>query len=46
MYSFHFTQDGESALILAARWGRTKVVMELVKARANLDLQDEVCLDS
>ena len=39
-------QDGRSALILAARWGYTEVVVELVKARANLELQDEVCLDS
>ena len=30
----------------AARWGYTEVVVELVKARANLDLQDNVCLDS
>ena len=44
--SFHFTQDGRSALISAASEGRTKVVVELVKARANLDLQDDVCLDS
>ena len=46
MRSFHFTQDGESTLISAARWGYTGIVVELVKARANLDLQDEVCLDS
>ena len=45
MRSFHFTQVGGSALILAARWSYTEVVVELVKARANLDLQDEVCLD-
>ena len=43
MRSFHFTQDGWSALIWAARRGRTEVVVELVKARANLDLQDNVC---
>ena len=30
----------------AASEGRTEVVVELVKARANLDLQDKVCLDS
>ena len=46
MYSFHFTQDGESALMKAASEGSTEVVVELVKARANLDLQDKVCLDS
>ena len=31
------TQDGDSALIMAARWGRTKVVRLLVKAGATLD---------
>ena len=36
------TQDGDSALILAARYGRTDVVVELVKAGANLNLQNEV----
>ena len=37
------TQDGESALISAASEGYTGVVVELVKARANLDLQNIVC---
>ena len=37
------TQNGWSALIWAAWRGRTEVVVELVKARANLDLQDKVC---
>ena len=37
------TQDGESALMIAARWGRTEVVVELVKAGANLNLQNRVC---
>ena len=46
MKSFHFTQRGRSALIWAASRGHTEVVVELVKARANLDLQDKVCLDS
>ena len=36
------TQDGDSALTLAARDGLTDVVVELVKAGANLDLQNEV----
>ena len=36
------TQDGESALILAARRGMTEVVSLLVKAGAALDLQDQV----
>ena len=46
MRSFHFTQGGESALMKAASEGYTEVVVELVKARANLDLQDKVCDDS
>ena len=36
------TQDGESALMLAAWKGRTEVVSLLVKAGAALDLQDMV----
>ena len=39
------TQDGWSALIRAASEGHTKVVSEMVKANANLDLQDKVCDD-
>ena len=46
MRSFHFIQDGWSALIWAASGGRTEVVVELVKARANLDLQNKVCDNS
>ena len=38
------TQDGYSALIEAAWGGHTEVVVELVKAKANLDLQNEVCV--
>ena len=37
------TQDGEAALMRAASKGHTEVVVELVKAKANLDLQDNVC---
>ena len=37
------TQSGETALIRAARRDHTEVVVELVKAKANLDLQDKVC---
>ena len=37
------TQYGGSALMYAAWWGRTEVVVELVKAGANLNLQDTVC---
>ena len=36
-------QDGETALILAARQGRTDVVVGLVRGGANFDLQDKVC---
>ena len=36
------TQSGHSALIWAARWGNTEIVVELVEAKANLDLQNEV----
>ena len=36
------TQDGESALMLAASEGETEVVSLLVKAGAALDLQDQV----
>ena len=39
----HITQDGDSALILAAKYGYTEMVVELVKAKANLDLQNKVC---
>ena len=46
MRLFLFTQGGGSALMKAACEGHTKVVVELVKARANLDLQDKVCDDS
>ena len=36
------TQDGDSALIMAARWGRTEVVSLLLQAGANTDLQNKV----
>ena len=36
------TQRGETALMIAASKGRTEVVVELVKAKANLDLQNNV----
>ena len=39
------TQDGESALMRAAYWGQTEVVVELVKAGADLNLQNKVCLN-
>ena len=42
LWKSFITQDGDSALTLAARDGLTDVVMELVKAGANLDLQNNV----
>ena len=36
------TQSGQTALMIAASGAHTKVVVELVKAKANLDLQDDV----
>ena len=43
MCHFVTTQDGWSALMYASSWGRTEVVVELVTAGANLNLQDKVC---
>ena len=37
------TQYGDSALMEAARKGKTEVVVELVKAGANVDMQNTVC---
>ena len=37
------TQNVQTALMEAARWGYTEVVVELVKAKDNLDLQNNVC---
>lgn len=36
------TQDGDLALTLAAKHGHTDIVVELVKAGANLNLQNKV----
>ena len=36
------TQDGDSALILATRKGRTEVVSQLLEAGAKIHLQNEV----
>ena len=36
------TQNGRSALMEAARLGMTNTVVELVKAGANVDMQDKV----
>ena len=38
----HHTQDGESALMVAASEGRTAVVQEVVKSGATLDIQTVV----
>ena len=37
------TQDGCTALMLAAQWDRVGAVVELVKSGADLNLQDTVC---
>ena len=37
-------QDGNTALMRAAWYGNTDVVVELVRGGANLDLQNKVCL--
>ena len=46
VYSFlcHTTQYGDSALMRAAWHGYAEVLVELVKAGANKDLQDNVCI--
>ena len=36
------TQDGDSALMMAIRWGRTEIVLLLLEAGANTDLQNKV----
>ena len=36
------TQKGWSALMMSAKVGRTDVVVELVKAGANVDMQEKV----
>ena len=37
------TQNGWSALMEAASEGKTEVVIQLVKAGANVDMQNKVC---
>ena len=37
------TQNGWSALMFAANEGKTEAVVELVKAGANVDMQNKVC---
>ena len=37
------TQGGISALMVAAIEGKTEIVVELVKAGINVDMQTEVC---
>ena len=43
LYASVITQDGRSALMMAAREGRNNAVVELVKAGANVNLQNKVC---
>ena len=40
---FVISQDGISALMWAAGLGKTEVVVTLVKAGANVDMQNIVC---
>ena len=44
MYMLIITQDGESALMMAARWGESevKIVSLLLEAGADIHLQDKV----
>ena len=41
-YTCLSSQGGESVLMRAARGGKTEVVMKLIEAGANLNLQDKV----
>ena len=38
-----YMQEGYSALMVAAMWGKTGVVKELVERGADLNLQNKVC---
>ena len=38
-----YIQEGESALMMAIRNGKTGVVKELMKGGADLNLQNKVC---
>ena len=38
-----YIQRGDSALMMAARWGKTGVVKELVEGGAVLNLKNFVC---
>ena len=38
-----YIQEGESAVMVAARMGKTRVVKELVEGGADLNLQNKVC---
>ena len=42
--TFVMIQDGKTALRIAAGFGKTEVVVELVEAGADLNLQDSVSL--
>ena len=43
VHMFVITQWGYSALMWAAVRGKTEVVVELVKAGANVDMENKVC---
>ena len=42
LHMYVITQDGDTALMMAAREGRTEVVSLLLEAGANTDLQKKV----
>ena len=41
-YTCLSSQDGDSALMEAAAWGNTEIIVELVKAGANSNLRNKV----
>ena len=41
-YTCLSSQDGDSALMRAASWGKTEIVVELIKTGAHLNLQNKV----
>ena len=43
LHMYVITQEGWSALMLAAMEGETEAVVQLVNTWANVDMQDKVC---
>ena len=42
-YMSVIAQDGWSALMEATMWGKTEVVVQLAKAGASMDMENDVC---